>query len=534
MAHAAQAMGAATEEIFDSVSSTAAQPVVSALGIPAGPPQEIPVHTGQFNTFDIKISEQWVPTDVIIWSVNQPSGVLLWSRPIHPTYSNPLLSYMGGIYNAWGGSIDYRFKVAGTAFHAGAIAIVRIPPNRNPNEFNSPADWGAFEYMVIDPKTMETFAMGVSDQRPIAYHYFPFKEDNPLTFGGWIAVYVLIPLNTSATGSQQIAIETFCKPDKNFQFSQLIMPQVNKSVDPFPREYTNYLQDFDMTSLTTAKRLPTRQIFIEPSDVAESFFVANCYTTSGQKMSKYGGISTKLIPDLRIPIDFKNLMKVETKTDSCDFFFYEDNLSIAIPKRDRSVAMIALQYGATTGAESWNADTWVSTWDVDNPKWNVNKAADTMKSEDTVDPYYVSYELDLAYKDNAYAPANSDESIVHFMCGISGTDGVKSIQTTEMTKLFKTGQLSNLFYTGVCAVFVMVSRDENLPLGFVKLYPEGFLAARSTSVGITLKADNINLKFSGFSARTDPLPKNAEYNKNLMLHRALTHLPVRGDHSQKK
>lgn len=137
--HIPQPDAGAPDEVFDSVSSQVVQPVVSGLGIPAGPPQEIPIHTGQINSFDVAIHKQWVPTDVVVWTVTQTAGTLIWKKPVHPAYFNELVAYISGVYNCWGGNGDYRFKIAGTGFHAGAIAIVRIPPNRRPEDFPTPA-----------------------------------------------------------------------------------------------------------------------------------------------------------------------------------------------------------------------------------------------------------------------------------------------------------------------------------------------------------------------------------------------------------
>lgn len=517
--HIPQPAAGAPDEVFDSVSSQAVQPVISALGNPAGPPQEIPMHTGQQNTFDTKVHMQWVPIDTIIWSVNQPTGVLLWKRPIHPSFSNNLLSYLTGIYNTWGGSLDYRFKVAGTGFHAGAIAIVRIPPNRNPEEFNTPSLWGAFEYLVIDPKTLETESVGVSDQRPIAFHYFPFREDNPLTFGGWIAMYVLIPLNTSATGSQQIAIQSFCKPGMNFQLSQLIMPSANTEVVPFPPENRDYFDNFNTSAITTAPLLCDTIIF-EPDTVIESFFVANCYSIDGKPMSKWNRTHPQWNEaDKDITFDASIVGTVKNNTEAANFYFAPDYVSIQIPTALGHIAMTTIA-GDNENVETWNNKTIIPSYTAESVSWAIAAPAAAIPVDQaTALTFTKTSVLDSTYTDAVYAPAARGESFLHFA---SGTIGARSVQNRRLTELFKSGRLEELFYSNVCALFTILSKDEQLPLLQCKLYREGFFTVPSTSSAVNLPSKNIRFEFSGYIARTDPIPKNPEFSKNMLIYRAFS------------
>lgn len=511
-AHIPQPGPGAPDEVFDSVSSQATQNVVSALGNPAGPPQEIPAHTGQMNGFDPKIHMQWVPIDTIIWSVNQPSGVLLWKRPIHPSFSNPLLSYLAGIYNTWGGNLDYRFKVAGTGFHAGAIAIVRIPPNRKPEEFQTPQAWGAFEYMVIDPKTLETESVGVSDQRPIAFHYFPFKQDDSYTFGGWIAMYVLIPLNTSATGSQQIAIQAFNKPGDNFQYSQLIMPASNEIANPFPPQYQSYFEDFDLNNITTAPCI-TSYIAIEPDSLKETFFVANCYKVDGSPMSQYASATPSPV-DTTIDAALQGRV---IKLDKLEIQLLQDYISILVPNKS-AMGLCGLQTGDKAIAEGFeNVEVVVAYGN--SVVWDVNQTASKVKEDSQVGILFTEGKLDDKYKDNVYAASIEGESIIHFR---DATKKIPSVQNRRLTQLFKSGKLKRMFFSNTCALFTMVSVDEGLPLGQVKLYYEGFFTARSTKSQVLLDADKIKFEFSGYIARTDPIPGNVEYAKNMMTFRAFS------------
>lgn len=517
--HIPQPDAGTAAEVFDSVSDVATTPVVSGLGQPAGPPGEIPVHTGQQNSFDPQIHRQWVPTDTIIWSVTQPSSTLMWYKPVHPTFSNPLLAYQSGIYNTWGGSIDYRWKVAGTGFHAGAIAIVRLPPNCHPKEFASPSQWGAFEYLVIDPKTLETESVGVSDQRPIAFHYFPFKEDNPLTFGGWIAMFVLIPLNTSATGSQQIAIQAFSRPGMSFQFSQLIMPSVTRHNDPFPKEYTEIFDFHDSETMTTVPYV-SNMIALEPDSVTQTDWVSNCYDIYGKKLSKYTSSWKGLTSD---PADFElsGQFKVFAQNVGANFqtVFLEGQIPQCIPKDKTPVSVLTAQAG-----ESWDSSTFTYTLGTSEIcHWNFSSLATSIT--ELKSGFAICHEpaVSPAFKDNTYSSVVSGESIIHFLIGKNNRT-IKSVQTRRMTQLFKSGALQDSFYSGVSALFTIVSKDENVPIGYAKLYAEGFFTTKAGKDQTLLNTNNVKFLFQGFISRTDPIPPNREFAKNMMLYRAIHRL----------
>lgn len=458
---------------------------------------------------------QWVPIDNIVWSVTQPAGVLLWKRPIHPTFSNPLLSYLAGMYNTWGGNLDYRFKVAGTGFHAGAIAIVRIPPNRTPEEFQSPTAWGAFEYLVIDPKTLETESVGVSDQRPISFHYFPFNAENSYSFGGWIAMYVLIPLNTSATGSQQIAIQAFCKPGDNFQYSQLIMPSNNTIANPFPPQYEYFFDNFHLSDITTAP-IPCEHIVIEPDTVKETFFVLNCYSADGQYLSKWLTDPVEKPPEA---VEYSSPFPcIVTNEDPGTIHFFRDQASIWVPN-NATVGFVTIDPAETNrGGEAFLAVANTTSYSDKIIEWSLHQSFSKLKAKQYVTTEFTPGKLDNAYTDNTFAAAGSDESIVHFA---NKDRGVKSIQNRRLTELFKSGLLRNMFYANVCALFTVVSKDEELPLGQAKLYREGFFTMKAIKTANILDANNIKFVFSGFVQRTDPIQRSPEHQKNMMLFRAL-------------
>lgn len=232
---------AAPAEVFDSTAIAPHGPSVSGIGSGDPSSTEAPVHSGQKNTIDISVERQFMPIDNFFWTVQMKPGHLIWYTPIHPSRCNTIVNYLTGIYNTWAGGLEYNFKIAGTGFHAGALAFVRIPPNRHPTDFKSPAEWGVFEYMIIDPKTLEIITLDLMDQRRLHFHFMQMDEKDPDTFGGYIACYVLMELNTSSTGTQQISVQALCRPGPQFTLNQLVPP--TGSIGPAPNVFPEALLD---------------------------------------------------------------------------------------------------------------------------------------------------------------------------------------------------------------------------------------------------------------------------------------------------
>jgi len=153
-------------------------------------------------------------------------GTLVWSSPISPAYANSNLAYLSKLYNTWGGGIDYLGKVGGTGFHAGALAFVRLPPNYDPHDLQSLADITVWDTQIIDPKQLELISKHVPDQRNILYHYMDDIEGQPKSqsIGGYIAIYVLMQLNTSSSGQNQIDVEILSKASEDFTLAQMRNP----------------------------------------------------------------------------------------------------------------------------------------------------------------------------------------------------------------------------------------------------------------------------------------------------------------------
>jgi len=182
-------------------------------------------HTGQQNRPDPYIYSHFIHQASFVWRTDQLPGTLLWSAPIHPSQTNWFLDSITRQYNCWSGGFEYSIKVAGTGFHAGSIIFCRIPPNRRPEEITNPQAFTVFEWRYMDPKELALTGFEVMDQRPIEYHYNPLDLDNPNSFGGFIAAYVWLPLQTASQGGNpQIGVGILSRASNNFNVSQPVPP----------------------------------------------------------------------------------------------------------------------------------------------------------------------------------------------------------------------------------------------------------------------------------------------------------------------
>lgn len=508
-------------EIFDSTASAPHGGTISAVGIPAGPPQETPVHTGMFNTYDQILHEQFVPIDTITWSVTQTTGHLMWKRAIHPRFCHDAIAYLMGLYNAWSGGIDFNFKVAGTGFHAGAIAIVRIPPNLKPELFRTPASWGLFEYVVIDPKTLEVESLGVSDQRPIAYHYRNFDENNSMTFGGWIAMYVLIPLNTSATGSQQIQIQAFSRPSQNWQPSQLIMPNSLADDLVFPTCYTDYF-NFSNKEIMTTFPMYANKLMISPKQVTSTNAVMNCYTTEGDMMSLYNNkddfdwlpepssdVSAHLLPSALEANDF------EASPAKLTFTKGFKPLGVAVKNKAFFLNQIV---GAKTERWENSTVTWTGVSESKFVTWAIDTPATTVTGGYQMIVVAPHVQMPEKWTDSTYAPPIANESMVYFACiGDDTATRLYGAQIRKLTELFRAARLKGVMPSGMCLLFQIVDTREDLPMGFVKLYKEGFFTSRALEKETFFDLKNIQFVFDSYILRTDPIPTNVAFTQNRIL-----------------
>lgn len=507
-----QPVGVGPGQVFTSTEDASPGPTISAIGNPGPPPMEVPMHTGATDTLDITVTRQYIPIDTITWSTTNPKGQLLWYRPIHPNFAHQILSYLSKMYNTWGGGIDFNFKIAGTGFHAGAVAIVRIPPNRHPEEFTTPASWGPFEWMVIDPKKLEVESAHVIDQRNVMYHYQPFDEKNTQSFGGWIAMYVLLPLNTSSSGSQNIQIQSFVRPSATFQFSQLITPNLPKADVTSPYLTIQSAMNTLRNSCIHFKAIS--DIIIQPATVtsvratgvfdrdAKPLFninksvaaldTASCYTSFFSapgapivgNINGGGDLFSPLCISLPDAPKVKCVAEVRVSDDKKDVTFFNFLTTEPFKGLSQTEWKITQQEGGNTGS--------------------------------VVAVYIAEGEHDWASIDEKMIAPVIKESIVQFKsCGLLSASTC-GIQLRQIDGSIKEAVPSN----STCVLMVGYDVASKLPIGYFKLAPNGLITAAARQDAISFPSNNIRFEYDSYITAGDKIPENVAMTQNLMLTQA--------------
>lgn len=503
---------AAPAEVFDSTADAPHGASVSALGTAGPRAPEVSSHSGQKNTFDISIHRQFIPTDTFLWSTTATRGTLLWSNPIHPTRANPLIAYLSGMYNTWGGSLEFNFKVAGTGFHAGALAFVRIPPNKRPSDYTSPTSWGAFEYVVMDPKTLEVMSVDVIDQRPVMFHYMGFDERDPMSFGGYIACYVLIPLNTSSTGSQTIAVQAFDRPGQTFTLNQLVIPNQEVIDHPQPVVLANALNAKISSGCNT--RIQLAGVRAQPTNSSQILTYGH-YDAYGARPAKWEKEDMDIGFSLRNPWvvrAYSSVSKVYTLTPGqyTSILFSSDPGTLGC---ERPTGVGGSKYAFQSRQSTFVPQT-DGTYKL-NFTLTITEP-DTAASEALyVTPVSTAYNSQIGLptgklpKGFTWAIPNSEETLLVY--GFTSVS-VYDFQLLSVQDLAQKGQLKSLFPSGSALLFNVVDDKTDLPLAAVKMYSNLYMTVHKSYAG-TFWPD-VHFEFDSYIVETQPIPFNPTFYMN--------------------
>lgn len=133
------------------------------------------------------------------WSTSDQVGKILFSFPNHPGECNWLVDYIQKIFIGWAGHMEFDVRILGTAFMGGSLAFILVPPTytRAQALAMSREDVSVFDYVEVDPKDISTMNFSLKDFRAEHFHFEPFNDSNPRSFGGWIICMVWGKLNIS-------------------------------------------------------------------------------------------------------------------------------------------------------------------------------------------------------------------------------------------------------------------------------------------------------------------------------------------------
>lgn len=479
---------------------------VSQIGHGGAGPEEAMLHTGAFNTIDMYMRMQFLALASFRWDVNQAPGTLLWSAPITPKSSHQFIRHLQQMYNTWVGGFDYNVKVCGTGFHAGALAIVRLPPNIEPNTITSPADFTAFEYLIIDPKTLEVVTEHIIDQRRWMYHY---NSDTGVdSIGGYIAVYVLVQLNTSSTGSPGIAVQVLTRPSQSFNFFQ-IKPLPGKGPEPEPEEpraVALSLNVTDSNKQTTATiRAPVTKFIVAPNNMTNPRASrAGCFNFDGETI---GPIEYAQFPIE--PMTYNKYTLVSGKPKDVKFSAYS-----SLPPGDAR-GKLYLQYGTS---ESDAANILTITKVSETGQLQFSGSSSSIASGNygfAVISQYQEKDLKAPLKpadESFFLFDNSDPAFP--------TDRRVSYQPANLANLLKSKEFSAVMNKQEAMIIDMYDADLDTPIRRLKLYHSGHITTKPSTDEITLEATKYYFRFVQISRAGEPIPappKNYTFNEKLSL-----------------
>lgn len=546
------ASGAA--ETFD---STIAPPEsnVSSIGLPGPQTTEGPIHAGMVNAVDPFFQKQYVALQQFTWTTSQDPATLLFTVPIHPKHSHQWMRYLSEMYNTYAGGFDFAFKVAGTGFHAGAIIIVRLPPNIEPNTIRTLADLTAFEYFVIDPKTLEVEIKSVMDQRNIMYHWLGnFDIKDPNTFGGHICAYVMMPLNTSSTGATSIQVQVWTKPSPDFMFAQIkplsLNPTPEHDIPDLIEEALDFTGDV-MPAMCNGGWTDT--LVLNKNDTA-TYTTINVVKADGTTYAATPLVAPMCYPSELYPAEkpnpsYKRYAKLMTTSGietsigadkKCGFKFPgESNQFIEFQILDsvtgerlksiptgggtftfdmESVAIIRVTWQGTFSKSGENIrftiQTRISNGTVDTYKYFNSDEVPLFKdgqalmdNKNAFKSFIVDLQIDSSMQnDYAWSPPIT-EALVSPRVSASGR------QFYTVQNLFASKKLTNWLLANEAIFLELIDEKAALPIGKFKLYFEGFMTGPNpqSNISYDLTQGRYRFKFLHKGPANTPLMSRRDY-----------------------
>lgn len=479
---------------------------ISALQAPAAPTDsEVVPHAGQANILDPYVYMQFLQVATLVWSTSMLPGTLLYSVPIHPDRGNSIIAYLTRIYNAWAGSMEFKLKIAGTGFHAGALAIVRLPPNIPPSSITTVEQFTAFEWELFDPKQLELCTRTLMDQRNIMYHYKPLDLTDRQSFGGYFCIYVMMPLNTSSTGLNQINVNIWNRLGQDFIVSQVIPPSIDISQS----------KDLDILNVlletTFAPRMAWNSMLVDTIRQVNSAIVVFLAEVAGQTMANGEPY------DPRYPL----IRSAWTGLRCTDGAAMTDNQGTILHLPYKSSAADSNITGADAIRSVYTKEA--LAYPIPNPMVSgIPTAAADIQFAGVPGSIAIGSYLGSPLADDMRAiggltnpsiPIPKNESGVVFGCTyyVPQTGKLTSAQhhwstQTEAIALGLKSKCINVIPPGMAAMFIMSQKETGLPVNYVKLYYSGLLTMPAS--GETLYGYlSYNFQQIGLVSETSQFPR---------------------------
>lgn len=450
------------------------------------------------------------------WSSSQLPGTILFSTPVTPLRGNENVAYLAKMFNLWVGGMDYETKVAGTGFHAGAIGMVRIPPNIDPYTLKTVQQFTAFEYSLIDPKNLEAVTNCVSDQRTTMYHYMSEDFSEPNNIGGYFVIFVFLQLNTSSTGTNQIDVQVFNKLAPDFRFIQVVPPNLSIIAPTDDEKWTNLFNSPD-NHLSPVVVAPINTINFQP----------NTFSTAAKiglvnLAGNYVGNPSYIISQTLNGLNYLG------------YLFYANTTTNLIPVQDSSASYNrSLTY---TGATVHNfvpvsgptSSLVASTSTTVNLHTNSNPVSSVVVGVYYyLTPSFSSAAGVVGYPSVTALSPQPGESLVTFSTEWQQSSALYTLTTTYFENIFKTGNYR--IQSNEAVLLKLSSKSTGADIGYLKLYYGGYFTTNSRTTILNMDMADIMCTFVQFMQAATPIPGLSQQMINMQQQFRLQALLARAD-----
>lgn len=497
----------------EQIQSTDSVPAMQSIEVPSpSNAGEIVPAMGEFNGLDPYFYNQFRQIAKIRWTVQDVAGKLLWYIPLNPLAMDKNLAHICRCYLAWNGDFQFNFKVAGTGFHAGLLTFVKTPPTLHPERLTNPQDFSFMPWDAVDPKMLEIGSMYGRDIRPIKYHYMQKQPDAPADYylGGYLALYVDIPLNTSASGTPRIELAIWVRNAPNFKVAWMV-PFDLQEITPMAvaPPILDHLLNFAVlheTQMLSSYPIDVSTIEIMPAELKIlNKHVYNCIKLDTSPMSMFAKDDPKNLTPPNVP--------------------WAGILTGAVVEKGTK-AIFDKVYPFWQGNTTFNTAAWSSdqlgmmqikdplTEVINNDRWLSGVAISVSKDPAGKDDRFFIYPPanDIAptkITDNEYKASTSDESFLLFG---AGSNGYVCPQFYALSEAFIEADINGIqqwIPPGQSAIFQMIEYNSKLPLTFVRLNREGFFTAPASTDKMKFAFRDISFRFLFMLPVTEGIPSNS-------------------------
>lgn len=496
-------MSILNDQTITSVDDGSSPSFPTKVDAPSPPTREMMQHTGAINSIDPQIYDQNIKHGSVNWSVIDERGKLLITIRCHPENMGPHTNYLQTEYHFWTGDMIVLWRIMGTAYQAGQVVAVELPPGVDPAKVANSGDYSGYNWVALDVKDPHMAKLEIRDVNQGEFHYVDkLNEFDPLNYGSTFALIVDSPLNSTTGGTQQVGIEIWTKPAPNFRFSRLRVPRLINTPSVSAPVELEYALNFNTHNYPDyLANVPWRvdKLSIQPSSI-KSMNLSQIMHVNLQGEYTEGTSAAIKVETPRLQLNTFGTFDQQTSTYTAKYNTWQCGVV-------RFTCPFTFYIGGTFYGGTMQLKGDDVSGDVlftaPEDTYNRHKAATytnvhIRNATGTSAPYISSSVFTLPV----------EESFVLFQA--QGASSVKAYQTELMSRTLRASIAKDWLPPKSCAVFMMIDSVEEIPVMEIKLWEEGFLTCRATKDTVEYRLGDLRFVFKGFVPRTQKLKVNKE------------------------